>query len=281
MMLKILQILGGMEGLGKLVKKILVVEDVYVFFLDECDEFYVFVFMDWEKKCNVIIYFIEGGMDIEIVVEEMLYFVYKEYIDLIFGLQGFQVCKIVFNFGLNGKVMKEMVKFISFLYKVFVGVDVLLFEINFCLKIGDDCIIVVDCKVMFDDNVLYCYFDFVEFCDIDEEDLIEVEVKEYGLNYVQLDGNVGCMVNGVGLAMVIMDIIKFFGGEFVNFFDVGGIVDVKCVEQVFCIIFKDLEVKAIFINIFGGIVCCDCVVQGVVDVYKNMGNIEVFIIVCL
>jgi len=281
MMLKTPQTPGGMEGPGKLVKKILVAEDAYVPSPDESDEFYVSVLMDREKKCNVIIYSTEGGMDIETVAEETPHLVHKEYIDPTLGLQGFQARKIAFNLGLNGKAMKEMVKFISSLYKAFVGADASLFEINPCLKTGDDRIIAVDCKVTLDDNALYRHPDLAELRDTDEEDPTEVEAKEYGLNYVQLDGNVGCMVNGAGLAMATMDIIKLSGGEPANFLDVGGTADAKRVEQAFRIILKDPEVKAILINIFGGIVRCDRVAQGVVDAYKNMGNIEVPIIVRL
>jgi succinyl-CoA synthetase beta subunit len=237
--------------------------------------------MDREKKCNVIIYSTEGGMDIETVAEETPHLVHKEYIDPTLGLQGFQARKIAFNLGLNGKAMKEMVKFISSLYKAFVGADASLFEINPCLKTGDDRIIAVDCKVTLDDNALFRHPDLAELRDTDEEDPTEVEAKEFGLNYVQLDGNVGCMVNGAGLAMATMDIIKLSGGEPANFLDVGGTADAKRVEQAFRIILKDPEVKAILINIFGGIVRCDRVAQGVVDAYKNMGNIEVPIIVRL
>ncbi|MCI4648813.1 ADP-forming succinate--CoA ligase subunit beta [Phaeodactylibacter sp.] len=281
MMLKTPQTPGGMEGPGKLVKKILVAEDAYVPSPDECDEFYVSVLMDREKKCNVIIYSTEGGMDIETVAEETPHLVHKEYIDPTLGLQGFQARKIAFNLGLSGKSMKEMVKFISSLYKAFVGADASLFEINPCLKTGDDRIIAVDCKVTLDDNALFRHPDLAELRDTDEEDPTEVEAKEYGLNYVQLDGNVGCMVNGAGLAMATMDIIKLSGGEPANFLDVGGTADAKRVEQAFRIILKDPEVKAILINIFGGIVRCDRVAQGVVDAYKNMGNIDVPIIVRL
>ena len=281
MMLKTPQTPGGMEGPGKLVKKILVAEDAYVPSPDECDEFYVSVLMDREKKCNVIIYSTEGGMDIETVAEETPHLVHKEYIDPTLGLQGFQARKIAFNLGLSGKSMKEMVKFISSLYKAFVSADASLFEINPCLKTGDDRIIAVDCKVTLDDNALFRHPDLAELRDTDEEDPTEVEAKEYGLNYVQLDGNVGCMVNGAGLAMATMDIIKLSGGEPANFLDVGGTADAKRVEQAFRIILKDPEVKAILINIFGGIVRCDRVAQGVVDAYKNMGNIDVPIIVRL
>ena len=281
MMLKTPQTPGGMEGPGKLVKKILVAEDAYVPSPDECDEFYVSILMDRERKCNVIVYSTEGGVDIETVAEETPHLVHKEYIDPSLGLQGFQARKVAFNLGLSGQAFKEMTKFISSLYKAFVGADASLFEINPCLKTGDGRIIAVDCKVTLDDNALFRHPDLAELRDTDEEDPTEVEAKEHGLNYVQLDGNVGCMVNGAGLAMATMDIIKLSGGEPANFLDVGGTADAKRVEQAFRIILKDPEVKAILINIFGGIVRCDRVAQGVVDAYTNMGNIDVPIIVRL
>jgi len=281
MMLKTPQTPGGMEGPGKLVRKILVAEDAYIPSPDECDEFYVSVLMDREKKCNVIVYSTEGGVDIETVAEKTPHLVHKEYIDPTLGLQGFQARKIAFNLGLSGKAFKEMNRFISSLYKAFVGSDASLFEINPCTKRGDDSIVAVDCKVTLDDNALFRHKDLAEMRDTGEEDPTEVEAKEYGLNYVQLDGNVGCMVNGAGLAMATMDIIKLSGGEPANFLDVGGTANAKRVEQAFRIILKDPGVKAILINIFGGIVRCDRVAQGVVDAYKNMGNIDVPIIVRL
>ncbi len=281
MMLKTPQTPGGMEGPGKLVRKILVAEDAYLPSPDECDEFYISILMDRERKCNVIVYSTEGGMDIETVAEETPHLVHKEYIDPTLGLQAFQARKVAFNLGLSGKAFKEMVRFISSLYKAFVGADASLFEINPCTKRGDDSIIAVDCKVTLDDNALFRHPDLAEMRDTGEEDPTEVEAKEYDLNYVQLDGNVGCMVNGAGLAMATMDIIKLSGGEPANFLDVGGTADAKRVEQAVRIILKDPEVKAILINIFGGIVRCDRVAQGVVDAYKNMGNIGVPIIVRL
>lgn len=281
MMLKTPQTPGGMEGEGKLVKKILVAEDSYVPTFESCSEFYVSVMMDRGRKQNVIIYSTEGGMDIEKVAEETPHLVHKEYIDPMLGLQGFQMRKIAFNLGLSGQAFKEMTKFISNLYKAFVGADAALFEINPCLKTGDDRIIAVDCKVTLDDNALFRHKDLAELRDTDEEDPVEVEAKSFGLNYVNLDGNVGCMVNGAGLAMATMDIIKLSGGSPANFLDVGGTADAARVEQAFKIILRDPEVKAILINIFGGIVRCDRVAQGVVDAYKNMGNINVPIIVRL
>ncbi|MCG8327356.1 MAG: ADP-forming succinate--CoA ligase subunit beta [Chitinophagales bacterium] len=281
MMLKTPQTPGGLNGPGKLVSKILIAEDAYVPDFDACKEYYVSVLMDRERKCNVIIYSTEGGMDIEAVAEKTPHLVHKEYIDPTLGLQPFQSRKIAFNLGLSGKAMKEMVRFISSLYKAFVGSDASLFEINPCMHNGNDEIVAVDCKVTLDDNALYRHPDLAAQRDTKEEDPTEVEAKEHGLNYVNLDGNVGCMVNGAGLAMATMDIIKLSGGEPANFLDVGGTADAARVEQAFRIILKDPKVKAILINIFGGIVRCDRVAQGVVDAYKNMGNINVPIIVRL
>ena len=281
MMLKTPQTPGGMEGPGKLVKKVLVAQDAYAPDFDACKEYYVSILMDRERKQNVIIYSTEGGMDIEHVAETTPHLVLKEYVDPTLGLQGFQMRKIAFNLGLSGTAMKNMTKFIAKLYTAFVKSDASLFEINPCLKTGDDRIIAVDCKMSIDDNALFRHPDIAAMRDTDEEDPTEVEAKAVGLNYVKLDGNVGCMVNGAGLAMATMDIIKLSGGEPANFLDVGGTADAARVEQAFRIILKDPNVKAILINIFGGIVRCDRVAQGVVDAYKNMGNIEVPIIVRL
>lgn len=281
MMLKTPQTPGGMEGPGKLVKKILVAEDAYAPDFDACSEFYVSILMDREKKCNVIIYSTEGGMDIETVAEETPHLVHKEYIDPAQGIQAFQARKVAFNLGLSGKAFKEMTKFIVSLYKAFVHSDASLFEINPTLKTGDDRIVAVDCKVVLDENALYRHPDLAELRDKDEEDPTEVEATEAGLNFVNLDGNVGCMVNGAGLAMATMDVIKLSGGEPANFLDVGGTADAARVEQAFRIILKDPKVKAILINIFGGIVRCDRVAQGVIDACKNMGDIKVPIIVRL
>ena len=281
MMLKTPQTAGGLDGAGKLVRKVLLTEDSYAPDFDACKEFYVSILMDRAKKQNVIIYSTEGGMDIEQVAEETPHLLHKEYIDPLIGLQGFQMRKIAFNLGLSGKAFKEMTKFISKLYAAFVGSDASLFEINPCLKAGDDSIIAVDCKVSLDDNALFRHKDLAAQRDKSEEDPAEVEAGEYGLSYVKLDGNVGCMVNGAGLAMATMDIIKLSGGEPANFLDVGGTADAERVEKAFRIILSDPAVKCILINIFGGIVRCDRVAQGVVDAYKNMGNITVPIIVRL
>jgi succinyl-CoA synthetase beta subunit len=281
MMLKTPQTPGGMGGQGKLVRKVLIAEDVYAPDFDACSEFYISILTDRDSQRNVIIYSTEGGMDIEAVAEQTPHLVHKEFVDPMLGLLPFQSRKIAFNLGLSGKAFKEMTKFVSSLYKAFLGSDATLFEINPCLKTGDDRILAVDCKVSLDENALYRHEDLASLRDLDEEDPTDVEAKNFGLNYVNLDGNVGCMVNGAGLAMATMDIIKLSGGEPANFLDVGGTADADRVEKAFRIILKDPKVKAILINIFGGIVRCDRVANGVVQAYKNIGDIKVPIIVRL
>ncbi len=281
MMLKTPQTPGGLDGEGKLVQKILVAEDSYAPDFDACKEYYVSIMMDREKKQNVIIYSTEGGMNIEEVAEHTPHLVHKEHIDPTLGMQGYQARKIAFNLGLSGKAFKEMTKFISKLYGAFVKNDLSLIEINPCMQNNEDEILAVDCKTTVDDNALFRHPELAAMRDVTEEDPAEVEAKEFGLNYVKLDGNVGCMVNGAGLAMATMDIIKLSGGSPANFLDVGGTADAERVENAFKIILSDPNVKAILINIFGGIVRCDRVAQGVVDAYKNMGNINVPIIVRL
>lgn len=281
MMLKTPQTPGGMEGPGKLVRKVLIAEDSYVPSFDSCKEFYMSILMDREQKSNVIIYSTEGGMDIEKVAEETPHLVHKEWIDPELGLQSFQTRKIAFNLGLSGKAFKEMEAFVRKLYAAFLGADAALFEINPCLVTGDERVVAVDCKVTLDENGLYRHPDLEALRDKDEEDPAEVEAKEFDLNYVKLDGNVGCMVNGAGLAMATMDIIKLSGGDPANFLDVGGTANAQRVENAFRIILKDPNVKAILINIFGGIVRCDRVAQGVIDAYNNIGDIKVPIIVRL
>jgi succinyl-CoA synthetase beta subunit len=230
----------------------------------------------------MIMYSTEGGMDIEEVAEHTPHLIFTEEIDPAVGLQGFQARRIAFNLGLSGNAFKEMVKFIDSLYNAYIGSDASMFEINPVLKTSDDKILAVDAKVNIDDNALYRQKAYADMRDIREENPIEVEAKEVGLNYVDLDGTVGCMVNGAGLAMATMDLIKYAGFEPANFLDVGGTADAKRVETAFRIILKDQNVKAILINIFGGIVRCDRVAQGVVDAYKNMGDaIKVPIIVRL
>ena len=281
MMLKTPQTPGGLNGPGKLVRKILIAEDSYAPDFDACKEFYVSIMMDRERKQNVIIYSTEGGMNIEEVAEETPHLVHKEHIHPTLGLQPYQTRKVAFNLGLSGAAFKDMTKFISNLYNAFVGSDASLFEINPVIKSANDEIIAVDTKVTLDDNALFRHSDLAALRDTDEEDPTEVEAKEVGLNFVNLDGNVGCMVNGAGLAMATMDIIKLSGGAPANFLDVGGTADAKRVEHAFRIILRDPAVKAILINIFGGIVRCDRVAQGVVDAYQNIGNIQVPIIVRL
>ncbi len=267
---------------GKRVHQVLVAEDVYYPGESETSEFYVSVLLNRATGRNMIMYSTEGGMDIEEVAEHTPHLIFTEEIDPALGLQGFQARKIAFNLGLSGEAFKQMVKFIDSLYKAYVGADASLFEINPVLKTSDNKILAVDAKVVLDENALYRHPDLAQMRDTREENPIEVEAKEVGLNYVDLDGTVGCMVNGAGLAMATMDLIKYAGFEPANFLDVGGTADAKRVETAFRIILKDPNVKAILINIFGGIVRCDRVAQGVVDAYKNMGDsINVPIIVRL
>lgn len=266
---------------GKKVNKVLITEDVYYPGDSETSEIYMSVLLDRAKGKVTIMYSPEGGMDIEAVAEKTPDKIFKEEIDPGLGIQGFQCRKIAFNLGLSGKAFKEMTKFVKSLYEAYVGCDASLFEINPVLKTSDDRVIAVDSKVTLDNNALFRHKDYAAMRDITEEDPTEVEAGEAGLNYVQLDGNVGCMVNGAGLAMATMDIIKLSGGDPANFLDVGGTADAKRVETAFRIILKDPKVKAILVNIFGGIVRCDRVAQGIVDAYKNIEDINVPIIVRL
>ena len=267
---------------GKPVHQVLVAEDVYYPGESEPSEFYVSVLLNRTTGKNMIMYSTEGGMDIEAVAEKTPHLIFTEEIDPAVGMQAFQARKVAFNLGLSGKAFKEMTKFISALYTAYVSSDSSLFEINPVLKTSDDRIIAVDAKVTLDDNALYRHKDYAELRDKREENPIEVEAGEVGLNYVDLDGNVGCMVNGAGLAMATMDLIKQAGGAPANFLDVGGTADAARVETAFRLILKDPAVEAILVNIFGGIVRCDRVAQGIVDAYKNMGDaINVPIIVRL
>ena len=266
---------------GKKVHKILVAQDVYYPGESKTQEFYMSVLLDRAKGRNVVMYTTEGGMDIEEVAEKTPHLIWREEIDPKVGLRDFQCRKIAFNLGLSGDAFKAMVKFVANLYKAYDSIDASLFEINPVLKTSDNKIIAVDAKVTFDDNALFRHTDFAAMRDVLEEDPIDVEARNAELNYVKLDGNVGCMVNGAGLAMATMDIIKLSGGEPANFLDVGGTANAERVEKAFRIILKDKNVKAILVNIFGGIVRCDRVAQGVVDAYKNMGSIPVPIIVRL
>ncbi|MEN3324856.1 ADP-forming succinate--CoA ligase subunit beta [Mariniflexile soesokkakense] len=266
---------------GKRVHQVLVAEDVYYPGESETSEFYVSVLLNRGTGRNMIMYSTEGGMDIETVAEETPHLIFTEEIDPSVGILPFQARRVAFNLGLSGTAFKEMTKFVTNLYTAYVKSDASLFEINPVLKTSDNKILAVDAKVTIDDNALYRHKDYVDLRDIREESAIEVEAGEKGLNYVDLDGNVGCMVNGAGLAMATMDLIKQAGGEPANFLDVGGTADAARVEAAFKIILKDPAVKAILINIFGGIVRCDRVAQGVIDAYKNMGTINVPIIVRL
>lgn len=266
---------------GKRVHQVLVAEDVYYPGESEPDEFYISVLLNRATGKNMIVYSTEGGMDIETVAEETPDLIHNEEIDPSTGILPFQARRIAFNLGLSGLAFKEMTKFVTALYTAYDKSDASLFEINPVLKTSDSKIMAVDAKVTLDANALYRHKDLAELRDLREENQIEVEAGALGLNYVDLDGNVGCMVNGAGLAMATMDLIKQAGGEPANFLDVGGTADAARVEAAFKIILKDPAVKAILINIFGGIVRCDRVAQGVIDAYKNMGNISVPIIVRL
>ena len=269
------------SSIGKVVNQVLIAEDVYYPGENETDEFYMSVLLNRSTGRNMIMYSTEGGMDIEKVAEETPHLIFTEEIDPSLGLQPFQCRKIAFNLGLSGTAFKKMTKFVFSLYEAYDNTDSSLFEINPVLKTSDDKIMAVDSKVTLDNNALFRHKDFVSLRDKREEDPTEVEADKYGLNFVKLDGNVGCMVNGAGLAMATMDIIKMAGGNPANFLDVGGTADAKRVEQAFRIILKDKGVKAILVNIFGGIVRCDRVAQGIVDAYKNIGKIDVPLIVRL
>jgi succinyl-CoA synthetase beta subunit len=266
---------------GKKVKKILVAQDVYYPGNSEPKEYYISILLDRATGGNVIMASVEGGMDIEEVAEHSPEKIIKEWIDPQLGIQGYQARKVAFKLGLEGNAFKEMVKFIISLYNAYDSIDASQIEINPVLKTSDDQILAVDAKVNLDDNALYRNKNLAALRDLDEEDPLEVEAGESGLNYVKLDGNVGCMVNGAGLAMATMDMIKLSGGEPANFLDVGGGANAQTVEAGFRIILKDPKVKAILINVFGGIVRCDRIASGVVEAYKSIGDIEVPIIVRL
>ena len=266
---------------GKLVHQVLICEDVYYPGESETSEFYMSVLLNRATGRNMIMYSTEGGMDIETVAEETPHLIFHEEIDPKVGLTAFQCRKVAFNLGLSGAAFKDMTKFVHALYTAYDKTDSSLFEINPVLKTSDDKIMAVDAKVSLDANALFRHKDFLALRDTREEDATEVEAGEFGLNFVKLDGNVGCMVNGAGLAMATMDIIKMAGGNPANFLDVGGTADAKRVEQAFRIILKDENVKALLVNIFGGIVRCDRVAQGIVDAYKNIGDINIPLIVRL
>jgi succinyl-CoA synthetase beta subunit len=266
---------------GKVVNKIFVAADMYYDGVSERKEFYLSILLDRTKGMNVIMYSTEGGMNIEEVAHNTPDKIFKEWIYPSGGLQGFQARKIAFNLGLTGEAFKNCTKFVTNLYNAYVGLDCSMLEINPLFKAADDKIIAVDCKMGLDENSLMRHADLASLRDTTEEDPTEVEAGKHNLNFVKLDGNVGCMVNGAGLAMATMDMIKLSGGEPANFLDVGGSANAQTVEAGFKIILKDPNVKAILINIFGGIVRCDRVAQGVIDAYNKLGNIKIPIIVRL
>ena len=266
---------------GKLVRKVLIQEDVYYPGPSQTREFYLSMLLNRQEGKVMIMYSTEGGMDIEEVAEHTPDKIFVEIIDRKVGLQAFQCRNVAFNLGLSGEAHKNMVKFVKGIYDSYMGADCAMLEINPVLKTSDDKILAVDCKMRLDGNALYRHPDYAAMRDIHEEDPSEVEAGKYNLNYVKLNGNVGCMVNGAGLAMATMDIIKQSGGDPANFLDVGGTANAERVERAFRIILKDPSVKAILVNIFGGIVRCDRVAQGIVDAYKNIGNIPIPIIVRL
>lgn len=266
---------------GKVVNKVLVAQDMYYDGVSDRKEFYLSILLDRTKGQNVIMYSTEGGMNIEEVAHNTPDKIFKEWVHPSGGLQGFQARKIAFNLGLSGDAFKNCVKFVTNLYNAYVGLDCSMLEINPLFKAADNKIVAVDCKMNLDDNALVRHADLSSLRDVTEEDPTEVEAGQFNLNFVKLDGNVGCMVNGAGLAMATMDMIKLSGGEPANFLDVGGTANAQTVEAGFKIILKDPAVKAILINIFGGIVRCDRVAQGVIDAYKNLGNIHIPIIVRL
>ena len=266
---------------GKVVNKVLVAQDMYYDGPSERKEFYLSILLDRSKGQNVIMYSTEGGMNIEEVAHNTPDKIFKEWVHPGGGLQPFQARKIAFNLGLSGEAFKNCVRFVTNLYNAYVGLDCSMLEINPLFKAADYKILAVDCKMNLDDNALMRHPDLAALRDVTEEDPTEVEAGQFNLNFVKLDGNVGCMVNGAGLAMATMDMIKLSGGEPANFLDVGGTANAQTVEAGFKIILKDPAVKAILINIFGGIVRCDRVAQGVIDAYKNLGNINIPIIVRL
>ncbi len=266
---------------GKKVHRVLIQQDIYYPGENPTKELYISVLLNRSTGRNIIMYSTEGGMDIEAVAAKTPHLIFKEEIDPSVGIQAFQARKIAFNLGLQGKAFKEMTRFVTALYNAYIASDASLFEINPLLKTSDDLIFAADAKVNLDDNALFRHPEYEELRDLNEEDPTETEASKFNLNFIKLNGNVGCMVNGAGLAMATMDIIKLSGGEPANFLDVGGTANAQTVEAGFRIILKDPHVKAILINIFGGIVRCDRVAQGVVDAYKSLGSVRVPVIVRL
>ncbi len=266
---------------GKNVSKVLIEQNIYYDGPSETEEYYMSILLNRETGKNMIMYSPRGGMDIEKVAEETPEEIFTEEIDPKVGFVGFQARRVAFNLELTGKAFKQMTEFVTALYKAYEGTDATLFEINPVIKAADDKVFAADSKVVIDNNALFRQTDILELRDFAEEDPTEIEASRYNLSYVKLSGNVGCMVNGAGLAMATMDTIKQSGGDPANFLDVGGAADSKRVEEAFRIILKDPNVKAILLNIFGGIVRCDSVANGVVDAYKRIGEIKVPIIVRL
>ena len=266
---------------GKLVRKVYVEQNIYYPGPSQPSEIYLSLLLNRKSGHIIIMYSPRGGMDIEKVAGETPDQIFTEEIDPMLGLQQYQARKVAFNLNLKGDAYKNMIRFLNAIYHAYIKSDASLIEINPLFKTSDDKIIAADAKVVIDNNGLFRHPDIAAMRDLDEEDPIEVEASRHDLNYVKLNGNVGCMVNGAGLAMATMDIIKLSGGDPANFLDVGGSANAKRVEEGFRIILKDPAVKAILVNIFGGIVRCDRVAQGIVDAYKNIGDIKVPIIVRL
>lgn len=267
---------------GKLVNKILIAEDVYYPGENKHEEFYISILLNRSSSKVMIMYSTEGGVDIESVAENTPNLIFYEEVNPSIGLMPNQARKVAFNLGLSGVSLKNMIKFISSLYDAYIKSDASLLEINPVLKTSDNKIIAVDSKMVIDDNSIFRHNSYADLRDESEENPVETEARSVGLNYVDLDGNIGCMVNGAGLAMATMDLIKQSGGEPANFLDVGGTADADRVEVAFKLILQDPKVKAVLVNIFGGIVRCDRVAKGIVQAYKNMKDqIKVPIIVRL
>ncbi len=266
---------------GKQVNRLLIEQGIYYPGESEPAEFYMGILLNRDTGRNVIMYSTEGGVDIESVAEQTPHLIFREEVEAGLGIQAYQARRIAFNLGLHGEAFKQMVKFVIKLYNAYLATDASLMEINPLFKTSDNQILAADAKINLDDNALYRHKDYAALRDTSEEDPFEQEANAHHLNFIKLDGNVGCMVNGAGLAMATMDIIKLSGGHPANFLDVGGSANPETVEAGFRIILKDTNVKAILINIFGGIVRCDRVAQGVVDAYKAVGQIDVPVIVRL
>jgi len=266
---------------GKRVHRVLIEQGIYYSGESEPAEFYMSILLNRDTGKNVIMYSTEGGVDIESVAEQTPHLIFREQVDSALGLLPYQARRIAFNLGLKAEAFKAMVKFVMHLYQAYLKTDASLIEINPLFKTSDNQILAADAKINLDDNALYRHKDYELLRDTSEEDPAEYEASAHNLNFIKLDGNVGCMVNGAGLAMATMDIIKLSGGHPANFLDVGGSANPETVEAGFRIILKDPNVKAILINIFGGIVRCDRVAQGVVEAYKAVGEIKVPVIVRL